>query len=94
MYAAYRWGRCGSKRRSPMGLNDDDKFHTVHVYPKPDHYPEKREFFVEIEGVVKKTYPIKAESSAKASQMAKSEFIIEFGGDKEKILINDVWKSK
>ena len=53
---------------------------------------EKREFFVEIEGVVKKTYPVKAESSAKASQLAKSEFIIEFGGDKDKILINDVWK--
>ena len=33
-----------------MGLTDDDKFHTVHVYPKPDHYPEKREFFVEIQG--------------------------------------------
>lgn len=75
MYAAYRWGRCSSKRGSPMGLT-----------------PEKREFFVEIEGVVKKTYPVKAESSAKASQLAKSEFIIEFGGDKDKILINDVWK--
>jgi len=73
---------------------DDDGFNTVHVYPKPDHYPEKREFLVEIEGVVRKTYPIKAESSAKASQLAKSEFIIEFGGDKDKILINDVWKSK
>ena len=36
---------------------DDDGFNTVHVYPKPDHYPEKREFLVEIEGVVKKTYP-------------------------------------
>lgn len=75
MYAAYRWGRCSSKRGSSMGLT-----------------PEKREFFVEIEGVVKKTYPVKAESSAKASQLAKSEFIIEFGGDKDKILINDVWK--
>ena len=53
---------------------------------------DKKDFFVEIEGVVKKTYPVKAESSAKASQLAKSEFIIEFGGDKEKILINDVWK--
>ena len=72
---------------------DDEEF-TIHVFPKPENYPEKREFFVEIEGVVKKTYPIKAESSAKASQMAKSEFIIEFGGDKDKILINDVWKSK
>ena len=51
---------------------DDEEF-TIHVFPKPDHYPEKREFFVEIEGVIKKTYPIKAESSAKASQMAKSE---------------------
>ena len=70
---------------------DDEEF-TIHVFPKPDHYPEKREFFVEIEGVIKKTYPIKAESSAKASQMAKSEFIIEFGGDKDKILINVVWK--
>ena len=93
MYATYSWGRCGFKRRGAMGIEDDD-FHTVYVYPKPDHYPEKREFFVEIEGVVKKTYPIKAESSAKASQMAKSEFIIEFGGDKDKILINDVWKNK
>ena len=92
MYATYRWGRCGSKGRGTMGI-DDDKFHTVHVYPKPDHYPEKREFFVEIEGVVNKTYPIKAESSAKASELAKSEFIIEFGGDREKILINDVWKN-
>ena len=55
---------------------------------------DKKDFFVEIEGVVKKTYPVKAESSAKASQLAKSEFIIEFGGDKDKILINDVWKSK
>ncbi len=73
-------------------MTDDDKFHTVYVYPKPEHYPEKREFFVEIEGVVKKTYHIEAESSAKASQLAKSEFIIECGGDREKILINDVWK--
>ena len=60
----------------------------------PSHDPVEREFLVEIEGVVRKTYQIKAESSGKASQMAKSEFIIEFGGDKDKILINDVWKSK
>ena len=37
MYAAYRWGRCNSKRGSSMGLT-----------------PEKREFLVEIEGVVKR----------------------------------------
>ena len=53
---------------------------------------DKKDFFVEIEGVVKKTYPVKADSNGKAAEMAMSEFIIEFGGDKDKLLINDVWK--
>tara|TARA_B100001057_G_C22757878_1_gene914545 strand:- start:22 stop:234 length:213 start_codon:yes stop_codon:yes gene_type:complete len=67
---------------------DDDGYETVHVFPKP----EKKDFFVEIEGVIKKTYPVKADGNAKAVEMARREFVIEFGGDKEKLLINDVWK--
>jgi len=67
---------------------DDDGFETVYVFP--DIHRDK--FSVEVEGTVNRVYKVDAESSAKATELARREFFLEFGGDKEAVKVNDVWK--
>ena len=67
---------------------DDDGFETVYV--SPNIYREN--FSVEVEGTVKRVYKVDAENSARATELARREFFLEFGGDKEAIKVNDVWK--
>lgn len=52
----------------------------------------KKKYKVEVEGVVTRTYEVEAENSAKAAQLGRSEFVIEFGGNKYAIHICDIWK--
>ncbi len=68
---------------------DDDGFETVYVFPRDVH---RDKFSVEVEGTVKRVYKVDAESSAKATELARGEFFLEFGGDKEAVQVNDVWK--
>ncbi len=67
---------------------DDDGFETVYV--SPNIYREN--FSVEVEGTVKRVYKIDAENSARATELARREFFLEFGGDKDAVKVNDVWK--
>jgi hypothetical protein len=65
---------------------EDDGFETVVGLPK------KKVYNVEVEGVVTRIFRIEAENSAKASELARSEFIINLGGNKDAVFVNDVWK--
>jgi len=65
---------------------EDDGFETVVGLPK------KKVYNVEVEGVVTRVFRIEAENSAKASELARSEFIINLGGNKDAVFVNDVWK--
>jgi len=65
---------------------EDDGFETVVGLPK------KKVYNVEVEGVVTRIFRIEAENSAKASELARSEFIINLGGNKDALFVNDVWK--
>jgi len=65
---------------------EDDGFETVVGLPK------KKFYNVEVEGVVTRTYRVESVNSAMASHMARSEFIMEFGGNKDALHVNDVWK--
>jgi len=65
---------------------EDDGFETVVGLPK------KKVYNVEVEGVVTRIFRIEAENSAKASALARSEFIISLGGNKDAVFVSDVWK--
>ena len=65
---------------------EDDGFETVVGLPK------RKVYNVEVEGVVTRIFRIEAENSAKASELARSEFIINLGGNKDAVFVNDVWK--
>ena len=65
---------------------EDDGFETVVGLPK------KKVYNVEVEGVVTRIFRIEAENSAKASELARSEFIVNLGGNKDAVFVNDVWK--
>jgi len=52
----------------------------------------KKKYKVEVEGVVTRTYEVEADNSAKAAQLGRSEFVIEFGGDKDAVHVGDIWK--
>ena len=65
---------------------EDDGFETVVGLPK------KKVYNVEVEGVVTRIFRIEAENSAKASELARSEFIINLGGNKDAVFVSDVWK--
>ncbi len=67
---------------------DDDGFETVYV--SPNIYREN--FSVEVEGTVRRVYKVDAENSARATELARREFFLEFGGDKDAVKVNDVWK--
>ena len=61
---------------------EDDGFETV-IGLDPQ---KKKTYNVEVEGVV-------AANSAMASRLARSEFIIEFGGtDRDELFVGDIWK--
>ena len=68
---------------------DDDGFETVHVFPR-DVYREK--FSVEVEGTVRRVYKVDAQDSARATELARREFFLEFGGDKGAVKVNEVWR--
>jgi hypothetical protein len=65
---------------------EDDGFETVVGLPK------RKVYNVEVEGVVTRIYRVEAANSAKASELARSEFIIDLGGNKDAVYVNDVWK--
>ena len=65
---------------------EDDGFETVVGLPK------KKTYSVEVEGVVTRTYRVNATNAVMASHMARSEFIVEFGGNKDALHVNDIWK--
>jgi len=67
---------------------EDDGFETVYGLPTG----HKKVYAVEVEGVVTRIYRVEAENSAKASQLARSEFVIALGGNKDAVHVNDVWK--
>jgi hypothetical protein len=65
---------------------EDDGFETVVGLQK------KKTYSVEVEGVVTRVFRVEAESSARASELARSEFIVNLGGNKDAVFVNDVWK--
>jgi len=65
---------------------EDDGFETVVGLPK------KKVYNVEVEGVVTRIFRIEAENGARASELARSEFIVNLGGNKDAVFVNDVWK--
>lgn len=64
---------------------EDDGFETVVGLGK-------KSYSVEVEGVVTRVFEVEAENSAKASELARSEFLIELGGKKDALHVNDVWR--
>lgn len=68
---------------------EDDGFETV-IGLDPQ---KKKTYNVEVEGVVKRVFKVEAANSAMASRLARSEFIIEFGGtDRDELFVGDIWK--
>ena len=68
---------------------EDDGFETV-IGLDPQ---KKKTYNVEVEGVVKRVFRVEAANSAMASRLARSEFIIEFGGtDRDELFVGDIWK--
>ena len=68
---------------------EDDGFETV-IGLDPQ---KKKTYNVEVEGVVKRVFRVQAANSAMASRLARSEFIIEFGGtDRDELFVGDIWK--
>ena len=68
---------------------EDDGFETV-IGLDPQ---KKKTYNVEVEGVVKRVFRVEAANSAMASRLARSEFIIEFGGtDRAELFVGDIWK--
>lgn len=68
---------------------EDDGFETV-IGLDPQ---KKKTYNVEVEGVVKRVFRVEAANSAMASRLARSEFIIEFGGtDRDELHVGDIWK--
>lgn len=67
---------------------DDDGFETVYMFPDCN----RDKFFVEVEGTVNRVYKVDAENSAKATELARGEFFLEFGGSKGKVYVNQVWR--
>ena len=68
---------------------EDDGFETV-IGLDPQ---KKKTYNVEVEGVVKRVFRVEAANSAMASRLARSEFIIEFGGtDRDELYVGDIWK--
>ncbi len=68
---------------------DDDGFETVYVFPRDVH---RDKFSVEVEGTVKRVYKVDAQDSARATELARREFFLEFGGDKGAVKVNEVWR--
>lgn len=68
---------------------EDDGFETVIGLD-----PQKKKIYnVEVEGVVKRVFRVEASNSAMASRLARSEFVIEFGGtDRDALHVGDIWK--
>ena len=72
---------------------DDDGFETVYMFPDCN----RDKFFVEVEGTVNRVYKVDAENSAKATELARGEFFLEFGGGSRygvqgKVYVNQVWR--
>ena len=68
---------------------EDDGFETV-IGLDPQ---KKKTYNVEVEGVVKRVFRVEAANSAMASRLARSEFIIEFGGtDRDELFVGDIRK--
>ena len=68
---------------------DDDGFETVHVFPRDVH---REKYSVEVEGTVRRVYKIDAQDSARATELARGEFFLEFGGNKDAVKVNEVWR--
>ncbi len=45
-----------------------------------------------MEGYVKRVYKVYAEGIVKFTDLARGDFVLDFGGDKEEVQVNDVWK--
>ena len=53
---------------------------------------EKKAYSVDVEGVVSRVYRVEAENSAKASEAAKREFVLDLGGNKDALHVSGVWR--
>ena len=67
---------------------EDDGFETV-VGLNPQ---KKKVYTVQVEGVVVRDIRVEAENSAVAARMARSEFIVQLGGNKDALHVNDIFK--
>ena len=47
---------------------------------------------MEVEGTVRRVYKVDAQDSARATELARGEFFLEFGGDKGAVKVNEVWR--
>lgn len=67
---------------------EDDGFETV-VGLNPQ---KKKVYTVQVEGVVVRDIRVEAENPAVAARMARSEFVIQLGGNKDALHVNDIFK--
>ena len=67
---------------------EDDGFETV-VGLNPQ---KKKVYTVRVEGVVVRDIRVEAENSAVASRLARSEFVVQLGGNKDALHVDDIFK--
>lgn len=51
----------------------------------------KKTYSVDLEGVVSRVYRVEAENAARAFEAAKREFVLDLGGNKDSLHVNDIW---